>query len=129
TVLTLPQAEAGKAPLFTVQLTANTASTRVTIGIGQAAPYHVVALSPERIAVDFDGVTLIPASTVANGLGLVRSYHAEAIDGGVRLVLDLARPATVAGSQAVSGSRVQIELTPGAAPVVRAASLPLPRPR
>ena len=84
TVLALPQAEAGKAPLFNVQLTANTASTKVTIGVGQPAPYHVVPLSPARIAVDFDGVTLIPASTVANGLGLVRYYHAEAITGGVR---------------------------------------------
>ena len=128
TVLGLPQAEAGKAPLFTVQLTANAASTKVTIGVGQAAPYHVVTLGPERVAVDFDGVTLIPASTIANGLGLVRSYHAEAIDGGVRLVLDLARPATVTASQGLSGSRVQLELAPGTAPVVRAAALPLPRP-
>jgi len=129
TVLALPQAEAGTAPLFTVQLTANAASTKVTIGVGQPAPYHVVPLGPERIAVDFAGVTLKPASTVATGLGFVRSYHAEAIAGGVRLVMDLARPATVASSQALSGSRVMIELTPGAAPVVRTASLPLPRPQ
>lgn len=128
TVLAMPQAEAGTAPLFAVQLTANTAGTKVTIGVGQTAPYHVVPLSPERIAVDFDGVTLIPASTVANGLGLVRSYHAEAINGGVRLVLDLARPATVASSQALSASRVLIELTPGAAPATRTTALPLPRP-
>jgi len=128
TVLAPPQAGAGKAPLFTVQLTANAASTKVTIGVGQAAPYRVAPLGPDRIAVDFDGVTQIPASTVANGLGLVRSYHAEAIRGGVRLVIDLARPATVVGSEALSPSRVQIELAPGAAPVVRTASLPLPRP-
>jgi N-acetylmuramoyl-L-alanine amidase len=129
TVLVLPQAEAsGKAPLFAVQLAANAASTKVTIGVGQAAPYHVVPLTPERIAIDFDGVTMIPASTVANGLGLVRSYHAEQINGGVRLVLDLARPATIASSQALSGSRVLIELKPGAASLTRTASLPLPRP-
>jgi N-acetylmuramoyl-L-alanine amidase len=129
TVFVPLQAEAaGKAPLFTVQLTANSASTKITIAVGQAAPYHVVPLTPERIAVDFDGVTMIPASTVANGLGLVRSYHAEQIDGGVRLVLDLARPATIASSQALSGSRVMIALKPGTAPVTRAASLPLPRP-
>ena len=128
TVLGLPQAEAGTAPLFAVQLTANAASTKVTIGIGRAAPYHVTPLGPERIAVDFDGVTLTPAATVASGIGLVRSYHAERIDGGVRLVLDLARAATVASSQALSGSRVLIELTPGAAPVTRMAALPLPRP-
>ncbi|HEX4508393.1 MAG TPA: N-acetylmuramoyl-L-alanine amidase [Alphaproteobacteria bacterium] len=128
TVLAMPQARAGTAPLFAVQLTANAASTKVTIGIGRAAPYHVTPLGPERIAVDFDGVSLTPAATVASGIGLVRSYHAERIDDGVRLVLDLVRPAAVASSQALPGSRVLIELTPGAAPAVRAAALPLPRP-
>src|ERR1700761_7540770 len=129
TVFTLPQAEARTgAPLFAVQLSANAASTKVTIGLGQAAQFHTVTLAPDRIAVDFDGVTLIPASTVATGVGLVASYHAEQIRGGVRLVLDLTRPATIVGSQSLSGSRVLIELAPGAAPVTRTASLALPRP-
>ncbi len=129
TVLTLSQAEArAGAPLFAVQLTANAASTKVTIGVGQAAPHHAVTLAPDRIAVDFDGVKLIPASTVSTGVGLVRAYHAEQIGGGVRLVFDLTRPATIVSSQALSGGRVLIELAPGAAAVTRAASLPLPRP-
>jgi len=129
TVVSMPQAEGRTgAPLFAVQLSANAASTKVTIGLGQAAPFHAVTLAPDQIAVDFDGVTLIPASTVASGVGLVRSYHAEPVGGGVRLVLDLARPATIVSSQALPGSRVLIELAPGAAPVTRMASLPLARP-
>ena len=41
TVLWLPQAGARtSAPLFAVQLTANAASTKVTIGLGQSAPFH-----------------------------------------------------------------------------------------
>jgi N-acetylmuramoyl-L-alanine amidase len=123
-----PPATAGKAPLFTVQLAANAASTRITIALAQAAAFHTAVLGPDRVAVDFDGVTTIPAATVATGLGLVRSYHAERSGGGVRLVLDLARPATIAASRALSPSQVLIELTPGAAPVSRMASLALPRP-
>jgi N-acetylmuramoyl-L-alanine amidase len=127
--LWIPRAVAGgSAPLFAVQMTANSMSTKITIGLGQAAPFHTIALGPDRIAVDFDGVSLTPAATVANGVGLVRSYHAERTGGGVRLVLDLARAAMIVSSQALSASRVLIELRPGVAPVTRTASLPLAPP-
>lgn len=135
-MLSLPHAEAGaSARLFAVQLTANSASTQVVIGLGQPAQFHATAEPGDRVAIDFDGVTLIPSGAVMNGVGLVRSYHAEPIAGGVRLVLDLARPAVITATHALPAEagkppRAVIELAPGnARPVTRVASLPvLPPP-
>ena len=126
-----PRADAGaSARLFAVQLTANAASTQIVIGLGQPTPFRATAEPGDRVAIDFDGLTLIPDGTAMKGVGLVRSYHAEPIGGGVRLVLDLARPATIAATHALPAEpgkppRAVIELVPGAAPVTRTASLPL----
>jgi N-acetylmuramoyl-L-alanine amidase len=123
-------ADAGSARLFAVQLTANAATTQIVIGLGQPTPFRATAEPGDRIAIDFDGVALIPDGTAMKGVGLVRSYHAEPIGGGVRLVLELSRPATITASQALSAEagkppRVVIALAPGNAPVTREASLPL----
>jgi N-acetylmuramoyl-L-alanine amidase len=133
--LSFPRAEAGQsARLFAVQLTANAASTQVVIGLGQPAQFHAMPQAGDRVAIDFDGVTLIPSGAVMNGVGLVRSYHAEPIAGGVRLVLDLARPAVITATHALPAEagkppRAVIELAPGNAPVTRVASPPvLPPP-
>jgi hypothetical protein len=94
------RADAGaSARLFAVQLTANAASTQIVIGLGQPTPFHATAEPGDRVAIDFDGLTLIPDGTAMKGVGLVRSYHAEPIGGGVRLVLDLARPAASPASR------------------------------
>jgi N-acetylmuramoyl-L-alanine amidase len=127
-----PAAEAGQSTrLFAVQLTANSTATEIVIGLGQPAQFHATAQAGDRVAVDFDGLTLIPSGAVMNGVGLVRSYHAEPIAGGVRLVLDLARPAVITATRALPAEagkppRAVIELAPGNAP--RIASLPAPQP-
>lgn len=108
--------------LFAVQLTANTAKTQVTIGLSRPTPFHTTG-DGSRVTIDFDGLTLIPSGAAIRGLGLVASYHAEPIPGGVRLILDLARPAIVAATRAVAASAV-IELVPGNAPVAQAAAKP-----
>ena len=100
--LSFPHAEAGQsARLFAVQLTANSVGTQIVIGLGQPAQFHATAQPGDRVAIDFEGVTLIPDGTAMNGVGLVRSYHAEPIAGGVRLVLDLARPAVITATRAL----------------------------
>ena len=126
-----PRAEAGASGrLFAVQLTANSASTQVVIGLAQPTPFHATAEPGDRIAIDFDGLTLIPDTTAMKGVGLIRTYHAEPIKGGVRLVLDLTRPAVITATHALPAeagkpSRAVIELAPGNAPVTRIASVPM----
>jgi N-acetylmuramoyl-L-alanine amidase len=123
-------ADAGSARLFAVQLTANAATTQIVIGLGQPTAFRATAESGDRITIDFDGLALIPDGTAMKGVGLVRSYHAEPIGGGVRLVLELSRPATITATHALPAEagkppRVVIALAPGNAPVTREASLPL----
>jgi N-acetylmuramoyl-L-alanine amidase len=126
-----PRADAGGGPrLFAVQLTASAASTEIVIGLSQPTPFRATALPGDRVAIDFDGLKLIPDASAMKGVGLVRNYHAEATGGGVRLVLDLAEPANVAATRAVPAEpgkppRVVITLAPGSAPVTRTAALPL----
>ncbi len=84
-----PADAGGSARLFAVQLTANAATTQIVIGLGQPTPFRATAEPGDRIAIDFDGLALIPDATAMKGVGLVRSYHAEPIGGGVRLVLEL----------------------------------------
>jgi N-acetylmuramoyl-L-alanine amidase len=84
--------------LFTVQLTSRGGNTEVTLGLSRPMPFRAAIDSRAggRVTIDFDDLKLIPGRTVARGVGLVRSYHAEPISGGgVRLVLDLAYPATI----------------------------------
>jgi N-acetylmuramoyl-L-alanine amidase len=129
-----PHAQAGQSTrLFAVQLTANSSSTQIVIGLGQPAQFHATAQAGNRVAIDFEGLTLIPSGAVMNGIGLVRSYHAEPIAGGVRLVLDLARPAVITATHALPAEagkppRAVVELAPGNAPATRIASLPIPQP-
>ena len=125
-----PADAGGSARLFAVQLTANTASTQIVIGLGQPTPFRAMAEPGDRIAIDFDGLALIPDGTAMKGVGLVRSYHAEPIGGGVRLVLELSRPATITAAHALPAEpgkppRVMIALAPGNAPVTREASVPV----
>jgi N-acetylmuramoyl-L-alanine amidase len=129
TLRPVPADASGGARLFAVQLTANAASTRVEIGLGQPVPFRAAAEAADRIAIDFDGLTLIPDGTSIKGIGLVRAYHAERTGTGVRLVLDLARPAIIAATHTLVGDgglppRAVIELAPGVAPVTRTASRP-----
>jgi len=127
-------ANAGSAQLFAVQLTASTTKTQVVIGLGRPTPFHASAAAGDRVTVDFDGLTLIPNGAAIHGLGLIRSYHAEPIQGGVRLVLDLARPAIITTTQALPAEtgkppRAVIELAPGTAQSVQAAAAPAAPPQ
>jgi N-acetylmuramoyl-L-alanine amidase len=107
----------GSSQLFSVQLTAHGDHTEVTLGLSRGSPFRTAFDGRTgRVTVDFDGLTMNPDRTVARGVGLVRSYHAEPGDaGGVRLVLELARPAIISSSRALPAEpgkppRVVIEL-------------------
>jgi N-acetylmuramoyl-L-alanine amidase len=98
-------------------MTAHGDHTEVTLGLSHSSPFRTqVDGRTGHVTVEFDSLTLNPDRTVASGVGLVRSYHAEPGDGGgVRLVLDLARPAVITGSRALPAEpgkppRVVIEL-------------------
>ncbi len=118
--------------LFAVQLNASAAKTQVVIGLGRPTPFQATA-DGSHVTIDFNGLTLIPNGAAIRGLGLVGSYHAEPIPGGVRLVLNLARPAIVAATHALPAEpgkppRAVIELVPGNPPVMQAVAKPAFRP-
>ena len=90
--------------LFTVQMTARGEDTQVTIDLGRPMSFHTMIDSRDggRILIDFDDVTLMPDKTMARGVGLIRGYHAESLNGrAVRLVLDLAHPAVIGATQSL----------------------------
>lgn len=107
-----PAAADGSMRMFTVQLSARGDRTVITLDLNRPMQFRT-ALDGQgggRVTVDFSDLKLNPDRTIARGIGLVRSYHAEPLaGGGVRLVLDLARPAIVASARPI-GSRAVIEL-------------------
>ncbi|HTJ65459.1 MAG TPA: N-acetylmuramoyl-L-alanine amidase [Alphaproteobacteria bacterium] len=129
---------ANAAQLFDVHLSANDAQTEIVLGLTQQTQFQV-DLEPGgaaggRVTADFAGINLVPGAAVMRGIGLVRSYHAEPLPGGgVRLVLDLARPAVISSTRAFPASsgkppRVVIDLAASDAPSVRTAAISPSRP-
>lgn len=125
----VPAAADSSTRLFTVQLASHDGTTQITLGLSRPVPFRatVDSQSGGRVTVDFDDLKLIPDRTVAKGVGLVRCYRAEPImGGGVRLVLDLARPAVIGAVHALPAEagkppRAVIELNGSTAVAMRAA--------
>ncbi len=124
------------ARLFDVHLTAQGSSTQVSLGLNRPMAFRAAVDSQaDRVTIDFDDMTQIPGRTIARGLGLIRSFHAEPLPhGGVRLVLDLARPAVIAAVHAASegpGKTAQaiVDLVASNAPAMREASGIVYRPK
>jgi N-acetylmuramoyl-L-alanine amidase len=125
-------AVARDAPLFEVRLTANSASTEIVLALAQPAAFHVgveaVGGTAGRITADFASINLIPGAVVSRGIGLIKTYHAEALPGGgVRLVLDLAHPAVITAAHALPAAagkpaRVVIDLAASSGVAMQAAS-------
>jgi N-acetylmuramoyl-L-alanine amidase len=121
------------APLFNVQLTASGSGTEIVLSLAQPAAFHIGLEagggSTGRIVADFASINLIPGSAVSRGVGLVRTYHAEPLPGGgVRLVLDLARPAVISATHALPAAagkpaRVVIDLAASNGASVQTASV------
>jgi N-acetylmuramoyl-L-alanine amidase len=85
-------------------------------------PFRTVLDPAGRVLLEFETAALRPAETVSKGLGLIRSFHAEPmLHGGVRLVLDLARPAVIAAVHS-QPTRAVIELTASSAEAMRIAA-------
>jgi N-acetylmuramoyl-L-alanine amidase len=120
------------APLFDVRLTANSESTEIVLALAQPAAFHVgveaVGGTAGRITADFASIKLIPGTAVSRGIGLIKTYHAEALPGGgVRLVLDLAHPAVITATHALPAAagkpaRVVIDLAASSGIAMQAAS-------
>jgi N-acetylmuramoyl-L-alanine amidase len=116
--------------LFAVQLNSHGGNTLVTLSLNRPMPFRAAidSQSGGRVTIDFDDLRPIPDRTVARGVGLVRSYHAESIKGGgVRLVLDLAHPAVIGSVRNLPAEvgkppRATIELESSTATAMRAAS-------
>ncbi|MEQ8232561.1 MAG: N-acetylmuramoyl-L-alanine amidase [Gammaproteobacteria bacterium] len=97
--------------------------TRVVFDVSGAVDYRVFAMhEPERLVVDFVGAEPGPGLALPPHAGamLTRLRHARRDDGGLRVVLDLARPAhfadMVLAPNAAYGHRVVIDLTATGAP-------------
>ena len=98
----------GGAQLFSVELTSHRDKTRVVFGLPQATAFQAaIDDSPGdgqsgRLTVEFPNVKELPDGGIGRGQGLVRSYRAEAMGGGgVRVILELARPAVIADVRAL----------------------------
>jgi N-acetylmuramoyl-L-alanine amidase len=125
------------AQLFDVHLSASGSQTEIVLGLAQQTQFQV-GLEPSgdggRVTADFAGINLVPGSAVMRGVGLVKSYHAEPLPGGgVRLVLDLARPAVISSTRSFPASagkppRVVIDLAAGITGGTRITASPAPRP-
>lgn len=90
------------APLFGVTVYARANHTSVTIALPAIANFSAT-IDPNRgaVQIDFVGLTAMPDGSIGRGMGLVRTYHAERYAGGIRLILDLARPAIISGVRAI----------------------------
>ncbi len=131
-IVALPAVARGAA-LFDVRLTANSAGTEIVLALAQPAAFHVgveaAGGTPGRITADFASINLIPGTAVSRGIGLIKTYHAEPLPGGgVRLVLELARPAVITATHALPAAagkpaRVVIDLAANNGPAAQTASV------
>jgi N-acetylmuramoyl-L-alanine amidase len=128
---------ADAAQLFDVRLSATTSQTEIVLGLAQQTQFRVglePGTSGGRVTADFAAINLIPGAAVMRGVGLVKSYHAEPLPGGgVRLVLELARPAVISNTRSLPASpgkppRVVIDLAASDAGTQRMAANTAPRP-
>src|SRR5579859_4062076 len=116
------------APLFGIELSYRGDHTRVVVGLPRPLEFAAAVNAVDgRINIDFDGLAAVPDGSIANGAGLIRSYHAESASNGVRLILNLGRPAVIAGVRALpaeSGrpARAVIDLVAATNTAMRSAS-------
>jgi len=103
-----PQVARAAAQLLSVELTYQRNSTRVALGLPRPLAFQALiegssgAGSIGRLVVEFPGLAQLPNGGIGRGSGLVRSYRAEAMPaGGVRVIMELARPATISSVRAL----------------------------
>ncbi|MEX2480961.1 MAG: N-acetylmuramoyl-L-alanine amidase [Gammaproteobacteria bacterium] len=95
--------------------------TRIVFDLSGAVPYRVFTMrSPHRVVIDFDAARASPHLVAPKALQdyVEGMRHAAREDGGTRVVLDLARPVTIAARMVppttAYGYRVELDLLPAA---------------